>query len=59
MYKIYGFTSPDTPIFFILYSLSIINTCTPGKGAPTGENLLCSNSHAFETSIKYTKILYI
>lgn len=37
-------------MFFILYSLSIINTCTPGNGAPTGANLLCLRSHAFETS---------
>lgn len=37
-------------MFFILYSSSIINTCTPGKGAPTGANLLCLTSYAFETS---------
>lgn len=47
------FTSPDIPLFFILSSLSIINTCTPGKGTPTGANLLCSKLQVFEISKKY------
>lgn len=34
----YDFTSPGTPIFITLYSLSIITMCTSGKGPPTGAN---------------------